>query len=167
MIVIVIMTLMMLIGYAPYNFYQQKAKVKIAGREIAQSIYKARNFALSGKSVKNGGDNNNTSILLEIPKNWEQIFFKVVKDLELNCNNIQNFNIANKEFDKKKLQKWVEFNNSSDLKIFFEAVTGKVCVNTSENPINVKYRIKDSSNGSLNQKIQYYPETNTIFYKTK
>jgi hypothetical protein len=34
--------------YAPYSLYQQKAKLKLASRELSQSFYEAKNMAVSG-----------------------------------------------------------------------------------------------------------------------
>lgn len=52
MIVIVIIWLMLMLSYAPYNLYQSKAKLRVATREVAQSIYEAKNMAVSWVSSK-------------------------------------------------------------------------------------------------------------------
>jgi hypothetical protein len=32
--------------YAPYNYYSNKAKLKLAKKEIAKTLYEARNMAI-------------------------------------------------------------------------------------------------------------------------
>lgn len=60
MIVIVIIWLMLMLSYAPYNLYQSKAKLRVATREVAQSIYEAKNMAVSWVSSKKDKTNINS-----------------------------------------------------------------------------------------------------------
>lgn len=45
-IVITIIWLMMSMAYAPYNYFQKKAQVKIAAKEISKTISESRNMAI-------------------------------------------------------------------------------------------------------------------------
>jgi len=46
-VVITIFCIMLLATYIPYTYYQTKAKVKFAVKDISQSIYEARNMAIN------------------------------------------------------------------------------------------------------------------------
>jgi prepilin-type N-terminal cleavage/methylation domain-containing protein len=46
MVAITIMAIMLLIVYAPYSYYSNKAKVKITSKEISQILFEARNMAI-------------------------------------------------------------------------------------------------------------------------
>jgi hypothetical protein len=42
-----IISILSIMIYAPYNHYQNKAKLKLTSREISQSFYEAKNMATS------------------------------------------------------------------------------------------------------------------------
>jgi prepilin-type N-terminal cleavage/methylation domain-containing protein len=46
-VVITLIGIMLLATYAPYSYYQTKAKVRMTIRDVAQSIYEARNMAIN------------------------------------------------------------------------------------------------------------------------
>jgi len=48
MIAISIMAILMMMAYAPYNYYSNKAKVRITAKEISQILYESRNLAIHG-----------------------------------------------------------------------------------------------------------------------
>lgn len=50
MTVMTIMGMLVMTVAIPYMYYQNKGKVRIASREIAQSFYEARNMAINGYS---------------------------------------------------------------------------------------------------------------------
>jgi prepilin-type N-terminal cleavage/methylation domain-containing protein len=45
---ITILFILMMMSYVPYSYYQKKAKLRLASREISQSFYEAKNMAISG-----------------------------------------------------------------------------------------------------------------------
>jgi hypothetical protein len=47
MIAITIVAFLMIASYAPYSYYQNKAKLKVATREISQVLYEAKNMAIN------------------------------------------------------------------------------------------------------------------------
>jgi prepilin-type N-terminal cleavage/methylation domain-containing protein len=47
MITITIIVVLTMVTYAPYNYYQNKAKLKVSLREIGQLLYEARNMAVN------------------------------------------------------------------------------------------------------------------------
>ena len=53
-----ILVIVMMFSYAPYNLYQNRAKVKLATREVAQSLYEAKNMAISWVKWKNNSDDS-------------------------------------------------------------------------------------------------------------
>ena len=48
MIAITIVVLLTMATYAPYNYYQNKAKLKVSVKEISQLLYESRNKAING-----------------------------------------------------------------------------------------------------------------------
>jgi prepilin-type N-terminal cleavage/methylation domain-containing protein len=48
MIAITIISILMVMTYAPYNYYSNKAKVRVTAKEISQSLYESRNLAIHG-----------------------------------------------------------------------------------------------------------------------
>jgi len=46
-VTITIIIILSLMTYLPYSHYQNKAKLKLASREISQSFYEAKNMAIS------------------------------------------------------------------------------------------------------------------------
>jgi prepilin-type N-terminal cleavage/methylation domain-containing protein len=47
MIAITIIVILTMASYAPYTYYQNKAKLKVTSREISQLLYEARNMAIN------------------------------------------------------------------------------------------------------------------------
>ncbi|MFC1798000.1 prepilin-type N-terminal cleavage/methylation domain-containing protein [Patescibacteria group bacterium] len=47
MITITIIGILTMVTYAPYNYYQNKGKLKITAREVSQLLYEARNMAIN------------------------------------------------------------------------------------------------------------------------
>lgn len=48
LIAITIFFLISVMSYAPYNFYQKKVAIKNTGKQIAQTILRAKNMAVNG-----------------------------------------------------------------------------------------------------------------------
>jgi prepilin-type N-terminal cleavage/methylation domain-containing protein len=46
-ITITIVAILTMLSYAPYNYYQNKSKLKITTREISQLLYESRNIAVN------------------------------------------------------------------------------------------------------------------------
>ncbi|NCO31343.1 prepilin-type N-terminal cleavage/methylation domain-containing protein [bacterium] len=46
-VAISIVMILMMMTFAPYSYFQNKAKLKLSAREISQSFYEARNMAVS------------------------------------------------------------------------------------------------------------------------
>jgi prepilin-type N-terminal cleavage/methylation domain-containing protein len=47
MITITIIVVLTMMTYAPYNYYQNKAKLKITLRQVSQLLYESRNMAVN------------------------------------------------------------------------------------------------------------------------
>ena len=53
MIATVMMVGLMLLAYTPYDYYSNKAKVKVTSKEISQILYESRNLAIHGLDLWN------------------------------------------------------------------------------------------------------------------
>jgi len=47
MVVVFIIIILSVLTYLPYSHFQNKAKLKLASRELSQSFYEAKNMAIS------------------------------------------------------------------------------------------------------------------------
>jgi prepilin-type N-terminal cleavage/methylation domain-containing protein len=54
MVVITIMGIIMFTSYIPYQYHQKKTALKLAAREVSQSLSEARNLALHGLDTGSG-----------------------------------------------------------------------------------------------------------------
>lgn len=180
MIVITIMMLVLLLSYAPYNLYQNKARVKLATREISQSFYEARNMAISWiQSAKNKSDETNKSvwILLEKSqtKNSKIKYFLFQKDIFIS----KNFE-SGEEFKQKDIQDWVFIKNFpwnesvEKILIVYEASSGQIKIfnydtknEILKNDFQLEVSYRNSSSEILNRTIKYYLKTNIVDYEKK
>ncbi len=171
-----IVVLLTLMTYVPYSHYQNKAKIKIASREISQSFYESKNMATWWIT----SNNSNKSVWLYIttdPLTSNTInFFSYPYDIEeINItNSVWWFTELIKE---KKLQDWVSIVDLwtyDNLLFFYESITWKSKIYTfnSWNKIEVIDDIleitisyKNSSSDSLKSRLNYYTNTNIIDYK--
>lgn len=175
MIVIVIMVLMMTLTYAPYNYYQQKAKLKIASREISQSIYEARNFAVSGVETKSGTTFSNNSIWVFLDntewKNHQIYFYTYPYDTKTWSLDKPNSSI--KLLKTKDLQDWVLINGTGSILFFYESISWNPTIlefdsswkKIIDEPVDIKFSYKNSTSENLQKTINYNPKTNTVNYK--
>ncbi len=178
MIVIVIMVLMMTLSYAPYNYYQQKAKLRIASREISQSLYEAKNFAISWVETKSGSSFSNSSIWVFLDNTEgenHQIYFYTYPY------NTQTWTLVSpksststsKLFKTKKLQDWVLINGTWSILFFYESITWNPTIlefiwtnkRVIDESVDIKFSYKDSSSPKLQKTINYNLKTNTVNYK--
>lgn len=173
MIVFSIMIIILMFSFAPYNLYQNKAKLRIATREIAQTFYEAKNIAVSWIQEERDEENKSIWILLD-SSDWKNNKIKYYY-LDKVLNDKLEFKEQN-FFKDKDLQKWIIIRSFWDQKaqweMFFvyEAATWKVFVYENGNKlsdsfvkINLSYQKSDSR--ILNRTITYYLETNIVDYK--
>ena len=170
-IVITIIWMMMTMAYAPYNYFQKKAQVKIVAKEISKTLSESRNMAIHWVNsitdwnlsiwvyFDNTDWNNNKIKIFNYPYNywtWTQI---VVDNPDLLLKEIKIQ--PNVQIDKINLDK----NNALFL---FEAVTWKWYYFSFDPLQNVLSIIDDKikidfsyiwTDNSLEKYIEYYTKT--------
>lgn len=183
LIVISIMMIVLIFSYSPYNMYQNKARLKLATREVAQSLYEARNMAVSWVQTKDDKwefKNKSVWILLssEDWKNENVYYYFYNHDLTYDSLVFPHF-----EAEKiKNIQDWVyivwfsswekEFKN---ILLFYKSVKWEVKViwfddswNKTEitsDTVKIKFSFKKSNLDFLKKEITYYLKTNIVDYK--
>ncbi len=178
MIAITIVVILTMATYAPYNYYQNKAKLKVTTREISQILYEWRNMAVNWAV----GESHNISIWVyfetsALEKNKVKIFsypFDIIN------NDIKYEEWPNVKLLKTlKLQKWIEINDIegyNNMLFVFDAITwelnyhnwenwNRVLINSPKPDIvSIEFSYKNSSSENLRRSIKYFTSTNIIDY---
>lgn len=175
MITITIIVILTMVSYAPYSYYQNKAKLKVTTREVSQLLYEARNMAVNWAIWNNW----NVSIWVYFDTNiYENNKIKVFSY----PHNINNLDITYIEWWNVKLlktlilKKWVQVDNiwgKTNLLFVFDSITWdlkyynwlqwlRTAVN--EDIIDINFSFKGSSSENLNKTIKYFTSTNIIDY---
>lgn len=192
MIVIVIIWLMLMLSYAPYNLYQSKAKLRVATREVAQSIYEAKNMAISWVSSKDSSwekQNKIVWIYLSNEENYKNNIYYYLDDFKYYQNEKWEFlpwisskidafvNDSSKNFKTKNMQQniWLQnFSGNSGIFILFAASSWEVKIfwknwwswnEVSSDSIKINMSFWNSTSDILKKEITYYTKTNIIDYK--
>ena len=174
-VVILIIAVLMLLSYAPYNYFQNKAKLKNTTREVSQLLYESRNMALNWSiwSVWNVtiGVYFDTSSL---EKNKIKVFSYPFDIDELNIINIEWWDI--KLVKTLILQKWIQLDSiesKTNFLFVFEAITGDTKYYSwdgwwrsvvTEDDIDIDVSFKWSTSSNLQKTITYFTNTNIIDY---
>jgi len=176
MIAITIVVILTMVTYAPYNYYQNKARLKVTTREISQILYEWRNMAVNWAV----GTDWNVSIWVYFNTNTlekgEVKIFSYPYDIE-------NNDIEYTEWEKTKLlktlklQKAIEINSIEgydNMLFVFDAITWKLTYHTWENwnritindkdTVSVEFSYKNSTSENLRRSIKYFTSTNIIDY---
>ena len=187
-----ILVIIMMFSYAPYNLYQNRAKVKLATREVAQSLYEAKNMAISWVKWKNNSDDSKQEF-----KNksvWVFLTSEETKDSKINFY-YYDYNISDSEIvfpskepdAERQIQDWVTMTwfsawerDYSSLLLFYESVTWKVKVywfdaswskiditenGKNDDTVKIKFTYKKATTSFLQKEIKYYLKTNIVDYK--
>ena len=170
MIVFTIIILLSISIYAPYNFYSNKAKLKVAKSEIAKTIYEARNMAIywlddwsSNKSVWVYFDKNNSKNSIKLysyPYNYSWTK--------------NNFSSASVKLIKEiKLQPWIQIDKiwwKDKALFYFQSISwtwtyyyGNPLTEFSNTKIGIEFFYKNWWE-NLKSKIEYYTKTNIVDY---
>ena len=164
-----------MVTYIPYNYYQNKAKLRQSTKEISQSLYEARNMAInwtsSGSNLSvwlyfDSSDSSKNSLsFLSYPYSftWSQI----TNNIWWQVNLIKTI----------ELQPWIEINTVNwepNWLFFFEAINGKwkyyywdsswIRNDIVSREIDLGFSYKNSSSPNLKKEIKYYTETNIVDY---
>lgn len=174
-IAISIIVILSVLSYAPYNYYSNKAKLKIVSKEVSQLLYEARNRAVNGSVWSSW--NVSIWVYFDTSVNWN---YKA-KLLSF-PHDIDNWDISYFESWNIKLIKTLEFKNwiyLSDIEgrdnilFFFDSITWDLKYYTwnlwvkntiSDDKLDLNFSYKHSSSPNLNKTITYISSTNIIDY---
>lgn len=185
MVVIAIMWVLLMFSYAPYDLYQNKARLKLATREVSQSLYDAKQKATSGIewtcerwwAVEKC---NKTVVLVLDAENWKDwvinYYFVDFKDFENDDKTFKDTKVDDiwnqKPDEEKQLQQWVVFdgfwqteNDYTKIKIFYTAVTWEVNIFWYKNWLNREH-ITSSSSKNIKIFFSYKNSTSSSLKKT-
>lgn len=161
--------------YAPYNYYQNKAKLKITTRDISQLLFESRNMAINW-AVWNLG---NVSIWVYFDTSfWNNNIVKVFSyPYNIEEQNINNINLGETQLIKELiLRKWIEIIDlewKDNLLFIFESITWKLTYYSwnsgnktilNDDIIDIKFWYKWSTSDNLSRTINYFTNTNIIEY---
>jgi len=175
MISILIIVLLVIVSYAPYNYYQKKANLKITAKSISQVLQDSKTKAISWLVWVN----SNLSIWVyftndELWNNKIKMFWYPYNIDELNITNIENTEI--KLLKTYKLKKDIVIDKvwwKDNLLIFFNSINWEAKYYTFdswlkteviENKIIIDFSYNHTTSDNLKRKIEYITDTNTIFY---
>lgn len=176
MIAITIVVILSVVTYVPYNHYQNKAKLKLASREISQGFYEAKTMASSW--LKNLYWNRSIWFYLDTmdTNNDKLTFFSYPHDIE--DINIINFELSNVEIIKEmKLQKWIKINYLwwyENLLFYFESISWKSRIFSFtwwwkdlvlDDELEIVFSFKNSTSPTLKSTLIYFSKTNIVDYK--
>ena len=181
--VITIMSMLVMTVAIPYMYYQNKGKVRIASREIAQSFYEARNMAINGYS--SGITNQSIGIYFDGENSKEKVVYfsypytftgsqisvtptndiKIIKERTLpdwvQIDRIRGSNIGSTLDTKKAL-----FFYSAVFWIgsYYSIDAGGVKTPINEGSIEIDFSYKWSPSENLKKSVIYYLQTNIVDY---
>lgn len=175
MISITIIVILTMVSYAPYNYYQNKAKLKVTTREVSQLLYESRNMAINW-AIWNAW---NISI-------WVYFDSSITEKDKIKVfsypHDIDHLDITYLEWWDVKLLKtlilkkwiWIDSIESKDNLLFvFDAITGDlkyynwigwVRTIVNEDSIAINFSYKWSTSPNLARTINYFTNTNIIDY---
>lgn len=168
--------ILMMMTFAPYSYYQNKAKLKLSSREISQSFYEARNMAVSG--VKDINWNKSIWIYMTTiaPDNDKIIFFSYPYNIDENLiNNTEIWDI--KIVKTKTLQDGIKINDlwgNKSVLFFYNSISWESKVyNFDTDPkteiildeIPITFSFKNATTENLRKELIYFKSTNIVDYK--
>ena len=175
MIAITIIVILTLASYAPYNYYQNKAKLKVATREISQFLYESRNMAVNWAISSSW--NISIWVYFDSSVNWKNKIeaFSYPHDIDiLNITNQVWWDI--KILKTLLLQKGVQvdnvdtmnnflfFFNSIDWNLTYYSWNWVVRDNISSDKISINLSYMWSTSENMQRTINYFTSTNLIDY---
>lgn len=166
---------LMIVTYLPYWHYQNKAKLKLASREISQSFYEAKAMAVSW--IKDISWNRSIALYFNInsPDDDKIVFFTYPHNIEEDfITNVESWNI--KILKTKLIQDNIKIdylNWKDNLLFFYDSITWSSKIYTFnsswktevlDNKISIKFSYKKSLSDSLRKELIYFKNTNIIDY---
>ena len=159
MVAITIMGILMFASYIPYEHHQKKVALRLAAKEISQSLSEARNLAIYGLDTGSG----NVGVWLVFSSGSKDITYYAYPYTEtpLLTNLKQEY-----KFKTKKLPPGISVETvnwvSDDFLFFFEAISGSWNI-TQNIPIQISYA--GSDNSVLQKEITYYYKSHISDYQ--
>lgn len=174
MIAITIIVILTMSSYAPYNYYQNKAQLKITTREISQVLYESRNMAMNW-AISNSW---NVSIWVYFDSLWknEIKIFSYPHDIDNWKITYIIWKDGTELIKTLKLRKWIQIDSIeklSNILFVFDAITWELnyynWVNWRRNTIiddeiSINFSYKGSSSKNLRRSIDYFTNTYIIDY---
>ncbi len=174
MIVVTIVWIMMMMVYAPYNYYKKKAQVKIAAKNIEKVLYIARNNAIYWANSSSW--NLSVWVYFEKWKNELKVFnypFNYWTWAEITLWN----NLLKEEINIwKDIELW-QIEWQAKVLFLFSAINGKENIfdlsswsktiltdSWSDNIINIDFSYKWATLGPLSKTLKYYLKTHISDY---
>lgn len=171
MVTMTILIIVSTFSYIPYNYYQNKFKLNLAGNQISQSFYEAKSLAISWASSWE----KNSSILLVLDNSEDYKnsirFYKVPFDEDFSDSllsdsylektiNLPNKIFINKIWDKDKLIFY--FKSVSWELVLYDNDINEL---SSISELGISFWYWDQSVSTLTKELTYYTTTNIIDYK--
>lgn len=194
MIVIIIIWLMALLSYAPYNLYQKKAQLRVASREVSQALYESKNMAVSWVSEKTSvsTEKKNKIVILHLStenskNNKIDYYLKDFSnfqdekwDFKANLKSNINDSFFSDKFKTKDLQKsiWIKglevwtWWKYSEILIFYAASSWNIKIlwknsswyEISWNELKIILSYQNTDSDFLKKTLTYYLKTNIVDY---
>lgn len=175
MISITIVVILTMATYAPYNYYQNKAKLKVTTREISQLLSEGRNMAMNWSVWEFW--NSTIGVYFdstELEKNTIKLFSYPHDINEIDISNIEEGDIRLSKI--LKLQWGVEIDSISwkeNMLFLFDAITWDIRYYTwnwirkekiDEDVVKIDFSYKNVTSENLKRRISYFTSTNIIDY---
>ncbi len=175
-VAISIVMILMMMTFAPYSYFQNKAKLKLSAREISQSFYEARNMAVSW--IKDINWNKSIWIYMTTnqPDNNKIIFFSYPYNIDENSiNNIELWDT--KILKIKLLQDGIKINDlwgSNSVLFFYNSIYWESKIYSFDtipkteitlDEISIIFSFKNATTANLRKELIYFKGTNIVDYK--
>lgn len=178
-----IMGMLVMTVAIPYMYYQNKGKVRIASREIAQSFYEARNMAINGYS--SGITNQSIGIYFDGENSKDRIIYLSYPfsftGSQISVTPTNDIKVIKEKTLPDGVQidriRWSSIGSTLDTKkalFFYSAVfwigsyysidAGWIKTPINEESIELDFSYKWSSSENLKKSIIYYLQTNIVDY---
>lgn len=159
MVVITIMGIIMFASYIPYEFHQKKTALRVAAREVSQSLSDARNLAIHGLDSGSG----NLSVGLYFASGATQIeYYAYPYTLTMNTGTLDTAY----KIRSKKLPRGVNVYSIAgapqDYFISFGAIHGSGAI--TEDTVSIILSYGNSNDAVLQREVTFYTQTHISDY---
>lgn len=175
MISITILVILTIWTYVPYNYYENKAKLKVSARNISQLLYETKNMAENW--IVSSDSNVSVWVFFDtnILNNNKIKVFSYPYDIENNkISYIEWWSI--KLIKTLQLKKWMQIDDlewKNNLLVVFDSITWKINYynwewgvrkKIEDDILSINISYKGSSSDNLKKTINYFTKTNITDY---